>query len=217
MGKSGRKSLKDAKPKEIRAVLEDRNLSFANRPPTRAEFDDVLANLSTRTDEARTNKRTKRGLLAVMALMAMMAAVMTVANYGLIERSKESFVVSAAWHAVAALVVVLWPGRVAVFCCRDLLKSVACRRWLARAVGYSVHSATTVRSPPWSATKLPRHAHRTTGSSRRGHLFTYRRRRSRAGVRLCAILAVLLGGGGMGSVLAVALTDAQFKEASWGA
>ena len=92
MGKSGRKSLKDAKPKEIRAVLEDRNLSFANRAPTRAEFDDVLANLSTRTDEARTNKRMKRGLLAVVALMAMMAAVMTVANYGLIERSKESFV-----------------------------------------------------------------------------------------------------------------------------
>ena len=130
--------------------------------------------------------------------------------------NRRSPFVSAAWHAVAALVVVLWPGLVAIFCCRDLLKSVACRRWLARAVGYSVHSATTVRSPPWSTTKLPRHARRTTGPSRRGHLFTYRRRRSRAGVRLCAILAVLLGGGGIRSVLAAALTDATFKQATWG-
>ena len=131
--------------------------------------------------------------------------------------NRRSPFVSAAWHAVAALVVVLWPGLVALCCCRDLLKSVACRRWLARAVGYSVHSATTVRSPPWSATTLPRHARRTTGPSRRGHLFTYRRRRSRAGVRLCAILAVLLGGGGIRSVVAAALTDVQFKQATWGA
>ena len=131
--------------------------------------------------------------------------------------NRRSPFVYAARHAVAALVVVLWPGLVAVFCCRDLLKSVACRRWLARAVGYSVHSATTVRSPPWSTTKLPRHARRTTGPSRRGHLFTYRRRRSRAGVRLCAILAVILGGGGIRSVVATALTDGEFKEATWGA
>jgi len=36
-------------------------------------------------------------------------------------------------------------------------------------------------------------------------------------VRLCAILAVILGGGGIRSVVATALTDGEFKEATWGA
>ena len=63
-----------------------------NRSPTRAEFEDVVVNMNNRADEARINKRIKRGLLAVVALMALMATLMTVANYGLIEQSKESFV-----------------------------------------------------------------------------------------------------------------------------
>ena len=90
LGKDGRESLKTAKPKEIQAALNSRNISFEG--PTRAEFEDVLANMTDRWTASRGGKRAKRGLLAVLALMALMATVMTVANYGLIERSKETHV-----------------------------------------------------------------------------------------------------------------------------